>query len=199
MENILLSIIIPVYNVEKYIEKCITSLLNQLDNCIEIIIVDDCTPDSSIKICECLIKEYENIKIIKRENNGGLSAARNTGIEIAKGKYCWFIDSDDYILPGSLKGIIDLINSTNDDLIIFNHLRIDETGKKIYKSSLVNQKVKICNLDDKIEFMCKYLKNDYGFEVWGKIFSLDIIKKIILNLKLIKKFLQKIFVSYYII
>lgn len=177
MKNILLSIVVPVYNVEKYIKKCINSLLSELDDCIEIIIVDDCTPDNSIRICECLINGYKNVKIIRRECNGGLSAARNTGIEVARGKYCWFVDSDDYIMPGALKGIIDLLNSTNDDLIIFNHLRVDEAGKQIYKSELTNEKVKICNLDDRIEFICKYLRNDYGFEVWRKIFSLDIIKR----------------------
>lgn len=177
MKNILLSIIIPVYNVEKYIQKCIISLLSQLDDCIEIIIVDDCSQDNSIKICESLVKGYRNIKIIKQEVNRGVSDTRNIGIEIAKGKYCWFIDSDDYIVHESLEKIVNLLKDTNDDLIIFNHSRIDETGKQIYKSDLMNKKIKICNSEDRIEFICKYLKNNYGFELWGKIFSLDIIKQ----------------------
>ncbi len=177
MEKILLSIIVPVYNVEKYIEKCINSLLNELDECVEIIIVDDCTPDNSINKCKNLIKGFKNVNIIKREYNGGLSAARNTGIEMAKGKYCWFVDSDDYILPGALRDIISLLKSNNDDLIMFNHLRVNEIGKQIYKSELINENLNICNFDKKVRFICKYLKNDYGYEVWRKIFSLEIIKE----------------------
>lgn len=177
VKKILLSIIVPVYNVEKYIEKCINSLLNELDECIEIIIVDDCTQDNSIKKCENLIKGFKNVNIIKREYNGGLSAARNTGIEMANGKYCWFVDSDDYIVPGALKEIIHLLKYTNDELILFNHLRVDETGKQIYQSGLKGENIRISNFEDRIEFVCKYLKNDYGFEVWRKIFSLDIIKR----------------------
>ena len=176
MKKILLSIIIPVYNVERYIVKCIESILYELDDCVEVIIVDDCTKDNSIKICEDLIGNHNNIRIIKRQENGGLSEARNTGIEIAKGKYCWFIDSDDYIMPESIKKIINLLKKSDYDLIIFNHLRLDETGKEIYRSKLKEEKIEIDTLDDKIKFICKYLKNDYGFEVWGKIFSLEIIK-----------------------
>lgn len=177
MGKILLSIIVPVYNVEKYVKKCINSLLDELDECVEIIIVDDCTPDKSIKLCESLVKGIKNVKIIKREYNGGLSAARNTGIEIANGKYCWFVDSDDYIIHGSLKKIINLLKYTNDELILFNHLRVDESGKQIYKSDLKSEFIRISSFRDRIELICKYLKNDYGFEVWRKIFSLDIIKK----------------------
>lgn len=177
MKKMLLSIIIPVYNVEKYIEKCIESILNELNDSIEVIIVDDCTKDNSIKVCESLTYGHKNIKIIKRQENGGLSAARNTGIEMANGKYCWFVDSDDYIMPGSIKKIIELLNKNQNDLIIFNHLRVDETGAKKYESKLKEEKIEINTLDERIEFIGKYLLNEYGFEVWSKIFSLEIIKK----------------------
>lgn len=93
-----LSIILPMYNVEHYIEKCIRSLEDQdIDrNLYEILVIDDGSPDNSSKIVERLQKEFSNITMYHKEN-GGLSSARNYGIERAEGEYCWFVDSDDYI------------------------------------------------------------------------------------------------------
>lgn len=93
------SIIVPVYNVEKYLEKCLDSLVNQTMKDIEIIVVNDGSPDNSQKIIDKYIKKYP--KLIKGyvKENGGLSDARNYGIEIAKGEYIGFVDSDDYVEP----------------------------------------------------------------------------------------------------
>lgn len=93
-----ISIVIPVYNVEKYIEKCLLSCLNQdiSFDMYEIIVVNDGSPDNSLKIAERIAIESNNIRIIS-QNNQGLSAARNTGLQHAKGEYIWFVDSDDYI------------------------------------------------------------------------------------------------------
>ena len=88
------SVIIPIYNVEDYIEECLVSVLNQTLKEIEIICVDDGTKDSSMEIVERYAKEDDRIVIIHREN-GGLSAARNTGLEAATGEYVYFLDSDD--------------------------------------------------------------------------------------------------------
>ena len=99
----LLSIIIPIYNVEKYVEKCIRSCETQdiPKNDYEIIVVNDGSPDNSLKIVECLSKEFSNIKI-KSQKNAGLSAARNTGMYIASGDYYMFVDSDDWIAENCL-------------------------------------------------------------------------------------------------
>lgn len=93
-----LSIVIPVYNVEKYIEKCLLSCLNQdiSFDLYEIIVVNDGSPDNSLIIADRIAIESKNIRIISQENQG-LSAARNTGLQNAKGEYIWFVDSDDYI------------------------------------------------------------------------------------------------------
>ena len=105
--NFFCSIIIPVYQVEQYIQKCLLSVVSQsYTKGIECILVNDCTKDESINIAQKLIDEYRgNIKfrIINREENGGLSAARNTGILEAKGDYLYFLDSDDYITPDCIK------------------------------------------------------------------------------------------------
>ena len=92
----LLSVIIPVYNVERYVAECIESVINQTYNDLEIIIVNDGSTDNSLKICEAYAKRDKRIKIINKEN-GGISSARNTGLDNATGKYIGFVDSDDYI------------------------------------------------------------------------------------------------------
>lgn len=90
------SIIIPVYNVEKYLSRCIKSVLDQTYKDVEVILVDDGTKDSSGVMCDEYAKENNNIIVIHKEN-GGLSSARNAGIEIATGEAIFFLDSDDYL------------------------------------------------------------------------------------------------------
>ena len=94
----LVSIIVPVYNVERYIEKCLCSLINQSYKNIEIICVNDGSPDNSRDIIESLIKSDGRIRLIDQQNQG-LSGARNTGLDAAQGEYMMFLDSDDWIDP----------------------------------------------------------------------------------------------------
>lgn len=94
--NILFSIIVPIYNVEKYLRKCVETLINQTYKNIEIILVDDESPDACPEICDEFAKMDERIVVIHKKN-GGLSDARNAGISAARGKYLLFVDSDDYI------------------------------------------------------------------------------------------------------
>ena len=97
-ENFLISVIVPVYNIEKYIERCVRSICVQTYKNLEILLVDDGSTDGSGEICERLAKEDERIRVFHKEN-GGSSSARNLGIREAKGEYLGFIDSDDYIEP----------------------------------------------------------------------------------------------------
>lgn len=130
----LFSLIIPVYNVELYIEKCLLSCLNQEKISVdeyEIIVVNDGTKDDSIKIAKEVANNYlkNHIKFVEREN-GGLSAARNTGINKVEGKYIWFIDSDDWIVSDALSSLKEKINLNNTpDIITFTHLTAYEDGK----------------------------------------------------------------------
>lgn len=107
------SVIIPVYNVEKYIEKCLVSVLNQTLREIEIICVNDGTKDHSMEIIDRYAKQDDRIIIVNKDN-GGLSSARNAGIRIAKGQFIYFIDSDDYIIENALEELYD--HSINDRL-----------------------------------------------------------------------------------
>lgn len=120
-----LSIIIPVYNVEKYIERCLHSCIKQdlPQDEYEVIVVNDGSPDRSPMIAEQIAKEYSNIKIIHREN-GGLSAARNTGVSVALGEYVWFVDSDDWIEENCLKRLTDTLYNDNLDALVINGVRV---------------------------------------------------------------------------
>ena len=92
-----ISVIIPVYNVEKYLSRCLDSVCSQTFNDIEIICINDCSPDNSAEILQEYAEKDKRIRIINKEKNGGLSAARNSGFAVATGEYIYFLDSDDWI------------------------------------------------------------------------------------------------------
>lgn len=120
------SIIVPVYNVEKYLNKCINSILNQKFGDYEIIIVDDGSTDNSSKLCDTLKMENNSIKVIHK-NNGGLSDARNIGIAQAMGEYIIFLDSDDYWNDTLfLKKIDDIVGADEPDLVVFGYKKVLE-------------------------------------------------------------------------
>jgi len=122
-----LSIIVPIYKVAQYLCKCVDSLLAQdiLSSEYEIILVDDGSPDECPKICDSYADIYDNIRVVHREN-GGLSAARNSGIEIARGEYVMFVDSDDYIEPNVLDALIERMDEDNLDVLRYNYQNVNE-------------------------------------------------------------------------
>lgn len=123
-----ISVIVPVYNTEKYIEKCLDSLVNQTMDDIEIIVVNDGSIDNSENIIKRYEEKHNNIKYIKKEN-GGLSDARNCGIKQATGKYLAFVDSDDYIDKSLFSKLEKYIND-NYDLIKFKTIKINKDNKQ---------------------------------------------------------------------
>ncbi len=122
-----LSIIIPIYKVEQYLRRCVDSLLNQdlPREEYEIILVDDGSPDNCPAICEEYARAHDNVKVVHREN-GGLSAARNSGIEVALGQYVQFVDSDDYLEPNVLKTLVEKMDADHLDALRFNYQNVNE-------------------------------------------------------------------------
>ena len=122
-----LSIIVPIYKVEQYLRRCIDSLLNQdlPREEYEIILVDDGSPDNCPAICEEYARAHDNVRVVHREN-GGLSAARNSGIEEAQGQYVQFVDSDDYLEPNVLKTLVDKMDADHLDVLRFNYQNVNE-------------------------------------------------------------------------
>ncbi|MBQ4406560.1 MAG: glycosyltransferase [Bacteroidales bacterium] len=143
-----LSVIVPVYNVEKYLERCVSSLLQQEVQGMEIILVDDKSPDSSPILCDKYAKIDSRIKVIHKKENQGLGFARNTGLEVAKGEYVTFVDSDDYVEKDTYNKVLAECSLHNLDICYFRHRRVDEYGN-YYQVS------------DDLKTYDFYSKNDY--------------------------------------
>lgn len=126
MSNPLVSIIIPVYKVEEFIIRCLKSVANQSYQNIECILVNDVTPDQSIIIAENYIKDYPQFKIIHQPKNMGLSMARNAGMDVAKGEYLYFLDSDDEITVDAIGQLVNVGESTNAELVVGHSVCINE-------------------------------------------------------------------------
>ena len=123
----MVSIIIPIYNVEKYLPKCIESLMNQTYRDIEIILVDDGSPDACGKICDEYARVDSRIIVIHQKNQG-VSAARNSGLECAKGEYIGFIDPDDWVASEMYEGMLNAILREATDMVICGYDYYDECG-----------------------------------------------------------------------
>ncbi|MCM1137470.1 MAG: glycosyltransferase [Duncaniella sp.] len=159
-----LSIIVPVYNVEKYIERCLLSLLNQhLDTeSYEIICINDGTKDNSCSIIQKYQQTNKNIRLVNKIN-GGLSSARNRGIEESKGKYIMFVDSDDYIIPNSLAPLLERMEKENLDFLGY-HINIVQNNHTFSYFKHIKFP------DNKVINGMEYLSNYYiTISSWGHI------------------------------
>lgn len=126
--EVFLSVIIPIYRVEKYLHKCIDSVIEQSYKDIELILVDDGSDDSCPQICDDYATKDGRIKVIHKEN-GGLSSARNAGMMIAKGKYIWFVDADDLICGNIKEELVPMLNQYQPDIIAFDAEAFNETNE----------------------------------------------------------------------
>lgn len=170
--NELISIIIPVYNVEKYLEKCVDSIINQTYKNLEIILVDDGATDSSGKLCDELAKIDNRIKVYHKEN-GGLSDARNYGVEKSTGGYIGFVDSDDYIDTEMYEKLYEAIKKENVDVAECN-LKIIYTDRE----ELFTEQ-KYYNIYTKQEYLEEYLKIEKIFgSACVRLIKSDIAKKL---------------------
>ena len=172
VENPLFSIIVPIYNVERYLEQCIESVLAQDYQNYELILVYDGSPDNSIDICVKFAKQYPNIIFI-RKINGGLSDARNAGIKLARGKYLMFLDSDDYWDGTTILSDLQKIITENNPDVIFNYL------KSVYPDKIVNHYIKRDKLTGSFQedFQDLYQDGIYLGFAWTKVIKKEIILK----------------------
>ncbi|CCX88014.1 uncharacterized protein BN724_01770 [Clostridium sp. CAG:590] len=169
----LVSIIVPVYNVEKYLEKCLDSLENQTYARLEIILVDDGSTDISGDICDSYAQKYENIKVYHKQN-GGVSSARNLGLDMMSDDgYVMFVDPDDYVECDFVDAMIKEIIDVNNGLIVCKWININEFGE--VKSNLTKSEKK--TYTDQEKFLSVLNENDVCGFVWNKIFSKKIIKE----------------------
>jgi len=168
-----ISIIVPVYKVEKYLGQCVESILNQTYSNLEIILVDDGSPDACPEICDEYQKRDNRIKVIHKQN-GGLSDARNAGLDIVTGDYIGFVDSDDWISPTMYEELLDTVQEYNVEIAFCGYRTTDENGN-------VKQER---GFGDRRKSPVKDLVNDIIYcdgdnvVVWNKLYHAEIFKKV---------------------
>lgn len=174
----LVSVIIPIYKAEKYIEKCISCVRNQTYSNLEIILIEDGSPDRSGEICDALAKQDERIKVVHKEN-GGAATARNAGLDIMTGEYVAFVDADDYMELDYIETLYQTLSSHNAQVAICNFKTVDEQGNAIAIDALH---------DELEEHVDKEVRTFSGNEIilqdlqghwehvapWGKLYQADL-------------------------
>lgn len=167
-----ISIIVPIYNVEKYLRRCIENLINQTYKNIEIILIDDGSSDNCHAICDEYQKIDNRIKVIHKINEG-LSVARNVGMQIATGEYILFVDSDDYIELNTCSKFENVLNNIKPEIIVGNAIKVENNIKKLIKHTSENFKI----ISGK-EYLKKELKNNsMEMIVWLNLYK----KEFLLN------------------
>lgn len=173
----MVSIIVPVYQVSHYVERCICSVMAQTYTDIECIIVDDGTKDDSIEKCEALIKNYDGpiqFQIIHHEQNRGLSAARNTGTKAAKGAYLYYLDSDDYITPSCIEKLVSIVKD-NPSIEMVQGNSLMKSDEKECPLGKIKQPVRISNNDEaRKEF---FENRNIYISVWNRLLKKSFVEE----------------------
>lgn len=174
----LISVIVPIYNVEQYLDKCIRSVCDQTYRQLEIVLVDDGSKDSSSLICDEWRKKDHRIKVIHKKN-GGLSDARNVGLKAATGKYIFFLDSDDYIDCRAIEILLDNLKASGAELVICSYQYIGDDGVLWEKTSSTTSPIKDEILKP-VQAMEKLQKANRWFYVtaWNKLYTREALKDI---------------------
>jgi len=167
----MITIVIPVYNIEEYIEKCVKSILKQQTNLLyEVLLIDDGSTDGSGEKCDVLSSIHTRVSVIHKKNDG-VSSARNLGVDYAKGKWIWFVDGDDYLLPGALASLEASLFNCDSDMIAISYEQETATGEMI---QYIPQTIRSSHSRDGINYL---LTPDIAAAVWAYIFNIDILRK----------------------
>ena len=173
-----ISVIIPVYGTEIYLEKCMNSVLNQSYNNIEIIIVNDCSPDDSQRIIDAYMDKHEHIKCVKLDKNRGLFHARLAGADLATGEYIAFLDSDDYVAVDAYRSMIDKAETTQSD-IVFGKIVIEWEADGRLETHSYNEP--LFEILEGRQIVERYLDQEgytfFWYAVWNKMFSKELFDK----------------------
>ena len=174
------SVVMPTYGVDKYIGKAIESIQNQTYSNWELIIVNDCTPDKSAEIATGYAKQDSRIEVVHHEKNRGLSAARNTGIEHAKGEYIWFMDPDDFVDIDVLEKVYASIQKNPAEIIVFglHEEYYDKNGALKYTHTICPNE-RLFTKQEELRKKIIYLEQQtlYGY-AWNKIYQLEYLRDI---------------------
>lgn len=179
MVDPLVSVVVPVYNVERYVGQCLESILSQSYTNLEIIIVNDGSKDSSADICKRYAALDDRILLINKEN-GGLSSARNAALDKVHGKYLMYVDSDDYIKPEMIKNMVDVAEKENVDLVKCNFCRCTQDGTEDNCDDDTGT-IKLFSAEEAVEnfLTAPYSSHKYfRITVWDSLYLFDTVKNL---------------------
>lgn len=165
------------FNTARYMPRCMETLLEQdiPQSDYEIILVDDCSPDNSLEMAKEYAAQYKNVRVCTHEKNKGLAAARNTGIDAAKGQYLCFVDPDDYIEKNSLAALLKQMDDEQLDMLRFNYQKVDEEYNNVPDSEIEARFDYTPRVMTGTEYLAHRL--GVGCYVWAYIYRLEFIKK----------------------
>jgi len=176
MNSILVSIIVPVYNVEPYLHQCVDSVINQTYQNLEIILVNDGSTDSSGKICDEYAASDKRVSVVHKTNEG-LPAARNTGLNHSTGKYIYFLDSDDWIREDAINLLVSLAERTSSDVILFDAVVVDEIGNPIEVTHNYTRRKEYTTLLGKEMYVQMFNNKDYYSSVCLLFIKAELLSK----------------------
>lgn len=168
------SVIVPVYQVEEYLPRCIDSILAQTFENFELILVDDGTRDGCPEIMEAYAQKDERIRLVHKEN-GGLSSARNAGLDVACGEYVAFVDADDYVEPDMLKDAVAAMRDV--DLVIWNYRLVDGEGIHEAYLPMRDERIDVCKTGMARYFYRYWMPYVHGQEAWCRLYRRRIIEE----------------------
>ncbi len=171
--NPLISVIVPIYNVEKYLARCVDSIVNQMYKNLEIILVDDGSPDRCPQMCDDYAEKDSRIKVVHKKN-GGLSDARNAGMAVATGEYISFIDSDDYVSDDFFECLLDVMNKENSDIAECSVVKFYEDNR--FDEFSDDLSVKTYDTQDAMSALIA--ENPFHQHVWNKLYKTELVKDI---------------------
>lgn len=166
------SVLIPVYNVENFVQRCAESIFRQNYDNLDVVFVDDCSPDNSIQRINDTLQDYPNrknqVRIVKHKENRGLAAARNTGVDAAIGDYLMHVDSDDYLDEAAISQCVELLEKEAADVVVFgvNHVYPNKTVTNIVNVPL-----------SKDEYLKLMLSRRTRVNIWGALYKTELYKK----------------------
>lgn len=179
-EKPFVSVVMPIYNVEKHLEQAIQSVLKQTLQDFELILVDDCSPDRCPEICDKYAESYEQVSVIHHEKNQGLSGARNTGLAHAAGRYIWFMDSDDYVDRDLFERISESVQKNAAEVIVFGLIEeYYDQNDSLHHSKPVCPKEMLLNRQDDVrkKIIDLEMQTLYGY-AWNKFYSLEYLENL---------------------
>ena len=183
MEQELITVVVPIYNVESYLDRCINSIVSQSYSNLDIVLVDDGSTDNCPQMCDEWTKKDHRIRVVHKIN-AGLGMARNTGIEYARGKYICFFDSDDYIATETIKVAYTALIESQADIVVFGAATVEESGR------VLSTKIPEANIFQGDEVLQHFLPALMGenprsgydaqipFSAWSCLFAMELIRRV---------------------